>query len=262
MLSVLSVWMMILSCEQPTSNHKDYGNTQLWHDQCSPLPNSPAFAFIKHSNSNKKKRLSGNGFSRVRWWYIKWVMIVPSLLPASVSATYDNFDVDAIGRVVRRPLEDNARQNERVERDFSCVFFAPIVDSVLDRCLFFSPSQFLIVVSLSSSSSRTLRTRLEKEETKLIVHRWSAASTISNNRSQIHLGIMFLLIVLPFRFIVTYKGVDKAVSSQGYKECCLSDYSHWLYNKVIDNKNWRKIKSYLSDIVGDQSYKIAVDIYI
>ncbi|KAL5979710.1 Tetraspanin-8 [Asimina triloba] len=58
----------------------------------------------------------------------------------------------------------------------------------------------------------------------------------------IYLVIMFLLIVLAFcftvfAFVVTNMGIGKAIPGQGYKECCLSHYSHWLYNMVIDNKN-------------------------
>ncbi|GAV84337.1 Tetraspannin domain-containing protein [Cephalotus follicularis] len=67
---------------------------------------------------------------------------------------------------------------------------------------------------------------------------------------KLYLVAMFLLIVglvgfTAFMFVVTNTGAGKAVSGFGFKEHRLGDYSNWLRNHFVNDKNWDEIRSCL-----------------
>ncbi|XP_028766151.1 tetraspanin-8-like [Neltuma alba] len=82
----------------------------------------------------------------------------------------------------------------------------------------------------------------------------------------IYLAVMFLLIVLVFIFIifafaVTSTGSGVVLPGKAYKEYRLGDYSRWLQNRVIDQRNWNRIKSCLQsgELCSDYGSKYVND---
>ncbi|KAF3674162.1 hypothetical protein FXO37_06533 [Capsicum annuum] len=68
----------------------------------------------------------------------------------------------------------------------------------------------------------------------------------------IYLFVLFLLIVgllcfTLFTILVTNKNVSKALSGKGYKEMKTGDYTKWLQKYVVNEENWKEIKSCLVD---------------
>ncbi|KAJ6759696.1 TETRASPANIN-8 [Salix purpurea] len=69
---------------------------------------------------------------------------------------------------------------------------------------------------------------------------------------KIYSCLNFLLIVgiicfTIFTFVVTNKGAGKVLSKIGYREYRLGDYSNWLKNHFVNQKNWDQIRSCLID---------------
>lgn len=68
----------------------------------------------------------------------------------------------------------------------------------------------------------------------------------------LYLELMFFLILglfvfTVFTFIVTNNGTGKALSSQGYSEYMLGDYSNWLRKRVTNECNWLKVELFGSN---------------
>ncbi|KAG5222798.1 tetraspanin [Salix suchowensis] len=59
--------------------------------------------------------------------------------------------------------------------------------------------------------------------------------------------IVGLICFTIFTFVVTNKGAGKVLSKIGYREYRLGDYSNWLKNHFVNQKNWDQIRSCLID---------------